>query len=376
MSSKYTAFICATILFVALFTFGSVKTFAQEGEPIVIDEVIAQANDGVITLSQLKREIEEAIEALKQTGKSEADARKEIEAKKGQLIIGLIDEILLMQRGKEMGLAEEVENEVNRRLLDIGAQQGIKTIEELYKQMRASGFDPEAIKYRFRVGVMTEMVLRNDVDAKTYWNPKEKELQEYYKKHEAKFKKPEVVSFSEIFLGFAGKSEADVMAKAQQIVAELRKGADFAKMATTYSERADENGVRIAPKTGGKVGTFTFEQLNPEFAKALKPVKVGGITDPIRIEVGVEILRVDERIAGSDQPLYEENRVREAILYERQESERKKYAENLRKEAYVKVAESYQPLVANLLATTTPNAATTAGKDKNKDKDKNKKNKN
>lgn len=375
MSSKYTAFIRATILFVALFTFGSVTTFAQEGEPIVIDEVIAQANDGVITLSQLKREIAEAIEALMQTGKSEADARKEVEAKKGQLIVGLIDEILIMQRGKEMGLAEEVENEVNRRLLDIGAQQGIKTIEELYKQMRASGFDPEAIKYRFRVGVMTEMVLRNDVDAKTYWSPKEKELQEYYKKHEDKFKKPEVVSFSEIFLGFAGKSEEEVMKKAEQIIAELRKGEDFAKMAATYSERA-ENGVRLAPKTGGKVGTFTFEQLNPEFAKALKPVKVGGITDPIRIDVGVEILRVDERIAGTDKPVYEENRVREAILYERQDGERKKYAETLRKEAFVKVSENYQPLVANLLSTTTPNAASTASKDKDKEKEKNKKNKN
>ena len=40
------------------------NVFAQEGEMTVIDEVIAQVNDDVITLSMLKRESRERIEAL------------------------------------------------------------------------------------------------------------------------------------------------------------------------------------------------------------------------------------------------------------------------------------------------------------------------
>ena len=49
-------------------------TFAQEGELQVVDEVIAQINDDVITLSMLKRETKERIEALKQSGMSEQQA--------------------------------------------------------------------------------------------------------------------------------------------------------------------------------------------------------------------------------------------------------------------------------------------------------------
>lgn len=372
MSFINPAFIRAAVIFVALFLFSSVTTFAQEGEPVVIDEVIAQANDGVITLSQFKREIAEQIETLMQLGKSKADAEKEVEGKKGQLIVILIDDILLMQKGKELGLSEDVEAEVNRRLLEIGRQQGINTIEELYKQMRASNVEPEAIKQRFRIGIMRDMVLSRDVDARIYFNLSDKELKEYFEKHPDKFKKQEEVKLSEIFLSFAGRNEEDVKKKAEQIVAQIRGGADFANLAATYSERTDQQGNRTAPKDKGFVGAFTLDQLLPLFVDAIKGVKAGGVTEPIKVDEGLEILRVDERIAGSDKPTFEENRVRQAIMQERAPQERKKYVENLRAESYVKIAKDYQPLVANLLASpTTPTAASTT--DKKKDKDKNKK---
>lgn len=374
MSFINPAFIRAAML-VALFSFCSFTAFAQEGEPIVIDEVIAQANDGVITLSQLKREINDNVRSLMEVEKiSEADARKKLEEKRGQLIVALIEEILLIQKGKEMGITEEVEAEVNRRLLEIAADQGIKTIEELYKAMTASNVNPEEFKQKYRAQVTREMVLRNDSDAKLYWGLSEKELKDYFAKHPEKFKKPEEVTLSEIFLGFAGRSEEDVMKKAAQIVEEIRKGGDFAKLAATYSERTDQQGNRIAQKTGGKVGTFKVSELVANFVAGVKNVKVGGVSDPIRTDEGVEILRVDDRIAGSETPTYDENAVRLAITQERASQERKKYLDNLKTEAYVKVSEAYRPLVASLLTTpTAPSAATTANKKKDKEKDKDKK---
>ena len=53
-------------LAIALILVFSANAFAQEGEMQVIDEVIAQVNDEVITLSMLKRETQARIEALKQ----------------------------------------------------------------------------------------------------------------------------------------------------------------------------------------------------------------------------------------------------------------------------------------------------------------------
>src|SRR5262245_20022065 len=90
---------------------------AQEGEPVVVDEVIAQVNDGIVTLSQLKREMKERVVTLKNNGMTEAQATAEVEKRKAELIATLINEQLLLQKGKELDFTQRVEDEVNKRML-------------------------------------------------------------------------------------------------------------------------------------------------------------------------------------------------------------------------------------------------------------------
>src|SRR2546423_15596282 len=90
----------------------------------VVDEVIAQVNDDVITLSMLKRETKERIEALKQSGMTEQQATEAVNKRQAELIATLINEKLLLQKGKELDLANDVEAEVNRRMLQIAQEQG------------------------------------------------------------------------------------------------------------------------------------------------------------------------------------------------------------------------------------------------------------
>ncbi len=68
----------------------------------VIDEVVVQVNDDVITLSRLKRETRERVEALKQNGMTEQQALAEATKKQPELIAILINEQLLLQKGKEL----------------------------------------------------------------------------------------------------------------------------------------------------------------------------------------------------------------------------------------------------------------------------------
>src|SRR5213595_2759680 len=89
---------------------------AQEGEPVVVDEVIAQVNDGVVTLSQLKCEMKERVDTLKQNGMTEQQANSEVEKHKAELIATLINEQLLLQKGKELDITPKVEAEVNKRM--------------------------------------------------------------------------------------------------------------------------------------------------------------------------------------------------------------------------------------------------------------------
>jgi peptidyl-prolyl cis-trans isomerase SurA len=334
-------FINSAIFLVAVLFFPVFSTFAQESEPVVIDEVVAQVNEGVVTLSRIKREMKDAIEGLVRQGKTPEAAKAEVESRQGELIANIINEELILQKGKELGV--DVESDINQRFLQIMKEQNIKTLEALKGEMRKAGLDPDELRESWRKQITRDYVMQREVDSKIYFGLSSKEIKEYYEKNKAKFSKPETVTLSEIFLSFAGRDEAAVMEKAKQLVAQLRGGADFAKLAIENSERPN------VKDTKGKLQTFKLAELNEMFAKPLKDVKVGGVTDPIKLDEGVEILRVDERQAASSESVFDDDEVRKAMTYERLPAERKKFMATLRKDSYIKISESYKPLVAPIL---------------------------
>jgi parvulin-like peptidyl-prolyl isomerase len=310
---------------------------------VVIDEVVAQVNDGVITLSRVKREMKDAINALVQAGKTEAVAKAEIESKQAELIANLINEELVMQKGKELGMDEDVDATINKRFLEIMKEQNVKTLDELYRRMRESNINPDEIRLVWRKQAMRDAVFNHDVDAKLYHGFSGKELQEYFDKNKQKFVKPETLTISEIFLGFAGRDETAVRAKARDLVQQLRQGADFEKLALENSERQD------IKTSKGKVGTFSFADLKDNVAIPLKGVKAGQVTDPINVDEGVSILRVDERVGASTDAKFNEDDVRRALTFERAPQEYKKYMMGLREDAYIKISESYRAMVSPVL---------------------------
>jgi peptidyl-prolyl cis-trans isomerase SurA len=348
VKSKFISLAIANIFVFAILTFVPSSTFAQESELQVVDEVIAQINDDVITLSMLKRESKERMDALRQSGMSQEEAAAEVSKRQPELIATLVNEALLLQKGKELDLSNEVEAEVNRRMLEVAKEQGIATIEKLDAAMRESGVDPVATRQTLRTEIMKQAVIQGEVDRKLFFGLTPDELKKYFDEHQDKFRKPESVTISEIFLSSAGKNEAEVKARALELVTQLRAGADFSKVAAANSER-EVNGVRSAPQNGGKVGAFEVPNLREDIANSVKNVKVGGVSDPLRTNDGYQILRVDERPPGSTTATFNENQVREAITIERGAARRDEYLQTLRNEAYIKISDNYRAAVAPLL---------------------------
>jgi peptidyl-prolyl cis-trans isomerase SurA len=338
---------------------------AQEGEMQVIDEVIAQVNDDVITLSMLKRETSERIEALKQNGMTEQQATEEVSKRQGELIATLINEKLLLQKGKELDLANEIEAEVNKRMLQIAQEQGINSIEKLYQAMRENKLDPDEVRRTMRTEMMKQAVFQQEVDRHVYLGFSSEEVKKYYEAHLDKFRKPESLKLSEIYLSTTGKDDAAVKARALELVSQIRAGADFGALAAANSER-EKNGQRTAPQDKGYVGEFDIPSLRDDLVAALKDVKAGGISDPIKTNEGYQILRVDSRSPAGATPTFNDNRVREAMLMERQPKERETYMQTLRNEAFIKITETYRASVEPLLKLNVPAAAKSTDKNENK----------
>lgn len=365
MKVKFISFAGMFLIALAILTATPSRALAQEGEMQVIDEVIAQVNDEVITLSMLKRETKERIEALKQSGMTEQQANEEVAKRQAELIATLINEKLLLLRGKEMDLSTEIEAEVNRRMLQIATDQGINSIEKLYEAMRQSGLNPDDVRRTMRTEMMKQAVLQQEVDRRVYLGFSGEEVKKYFDSHPDKFRKPETIKLSEIYLSTVGKDEAAVKARALELIAQLRAGADFAAVAAANSER-EKSGQRTAPQDKGYVGEFDVPSLRDDLTNLLKDVKAGGVTEPIKLNDGYQIIRVDTRTPGGTTPTFNDNRVREVMLGEVQAKERETYLQTLRNEAFIKVTEAYKAGVDPLLKIKAPVAAKGDDKDDKK----------
>jgi peptidyl-prolyl cis-trans isomerase SurA len=320
----------------------------EEGVPVVLDEPIVQVNGDVIMLSQLKRQNDEFREVLtKQRGLSPQEAEKQIAERQPEIIFNLINESLLMQKGKELPrLDEEIEAEVNREVLRVANQTGLKTLEELEAALRQEGLALSDIRDTLRRQYTRQAVLQREVDAKIFYGLTDAELRKFYDANRDKFQS---VTLSEIYLGLAGRSDADLQARAKQIVAQARGGADFGELAVKHSER-EEKGERVAPKTkgrledNGKPRWFLINDLNKQVAEAIKGLKAGGVSEPVKLEEGYLILRVNETDDS-----FKENFVRQMILTERSDKERDAYLRTLRQDAYIKPATGYKEVIQPLL---------------------------
>ena len=320
------------------------SVLAQETDEKVIDEVVAQVNEGVITLSRIKREAKAIVETDVQQGKSRAEAEKMVAEREGELIVNLINEELLVQKAKELGLEQDIETSLNQRFVQIMKQYNMRTLDELYREMEKQGVNPEDMRSVWRKQATREEVLRREVMSKEYWRPGSKELRDYFEKHKAQFTKPETVSVSELFIGFAGRDENAVRQKAKDLLRQLRSGVDFAKIVTENSDRPD------AATTKGKVPQpLTFGELDPKYAAVLKPLKAGEYTEPVEDETGITILRVDERSAASSESVFNENAVRMALVQEKAPEAQKKFMSSLRQDAYIKINDTYRPVVSPIL---------------------------
>jgi parvulin-like peptidyl-prolyl isomerase len=331
---------------IAFLILTNLSTFAQESEAKVVDEVVAQVNDGVITLSRLKREMKAAADSyVAENKKTPEQAKAEIDGKQGEMIANIINEELLLQKGKELnGIEADVQAQINQRFTGIMKQQNIKTLDALYKEMEKANISPDELREVWRKQITRDAVFQREVDSRVYGSFTSKAIKSYYEANKSKFTKPETITISEVFLSFAGRDEAAVREKAKQIVAQAKNGTDFGKLAEENSDRPD------AKTTKGKVAQpLNIKEMDERFVKPLQNVKAGGVTDPIEIEEGMEILHVDSRTQASSESFFDENEVRRTMTYEKLPEERKKYLTNLRAESYIKINEAYRPMVAPIL---------------------------
>jgi peptidyl-prolyl cis-trans isomerase SurA len=332
------------IRFLAVAFVLALSTTARAQEPELVNEIVARINNDIIT----RADYLEAIRAFKEEltrqmqGKSEAEITAEYERLKGNILDYMIDDLLLEQKAKELGI--DVEAEVNQQMLQIAKDNNLKTLAELEKVLREQGIDPETARGSMRKKIQQQYVVQREVLQPIYSRLSEKDRREFYEKHKDAFTTPGEVTLSEIFLPLEGHTADEVTQRAKRVVEELRAGMSFvdAVKANSLSSRASR-------AQDGKLGTFKPGELKDDIAAAISTLKVGEVTEPIRLQDGFQIIRVDDRKASTVVPFDNpevQNAIGRAATMERADDARKKFLQKLREEAFIEISKGYAPTQA------------------------------
>jgi parvulin-like peptidyl-prolyl isomerase len=249
----------------------------------------------------------------------------------------MIENLLLEQKAKELNI--DVEAEVNQRMKEIATENGLQSVLAFENELKKQGVDPEAARAQIRKGLQQQYVVQREVLSPIYQRLNDKDKRKFYDEHLDGFRTPGEVTISEIFLPLEGHTADEVDQRAKRLVAELRAGKGFADAAQEYSPAS-----RASRAQKGKLGTFKQGELKEDISAAISTLKPGDVTEPIRLQDGFQIIRLDERKPSTLRAFEDadvQNAIGRAATMERAEEARKKYMKKLRDDAFLEIAKGY-----------------------------------
>ncbi len=302
----------------------------------VVEEIVARVNDQVINKSDYQRADQELTSQAQQQGWSQ----QQLFEARHDLLRDLIDQQLLLSKGKDLGISGETET--IKRLDDIRKQNHLDSLEDLQKAAESQGVSYEDFKQHIKDGIISSSVIRDEVGR--HLNLSQTDVQKYYDAHKADFDSPEQVRLSEILIPTANPDDAAqveaAQKKADDLAAKLKSGSDFAQLAKS------ESGGPTAAQ-GGELGEFKRGQLAKVLEDQTFNLKPGEYTQPIRTKQGFVLLKVTEHTEGGVQPLKDvEPQVEDALYNQKMAPALRQYLTRLREEAYVEIKQGYEDSAA------------------------------
>jgi peptidyl-prolyl cis-trans isomerase SurA len=251
----------------------------------VIDSVYVIVNDEVIT----KREVDNRVAEITARLRAQNAQLPDPEDLRRQVVEAMITERSQLQLGKEMGVRVS-DTELDRAIGRIAESQKM-SVQEMRNQMEKEGMTFAQFREQIRNEIVMQRLVDHEVDSKIQVS--EAEIDTYMAAEKAAAAERVEMDIAQILVRIPENASPEQIAarkaRADEVARQLRTGADFAKMAATYSDAPDA-------LSGGAIGWRDPNRLPPVFANELRKMKPGQVTPVVRTSVGFHILKlINER---------------------------------------------------------------------------------
>ena len=306
-------------------------------EVVILEEIIAKVNGDIV----LRSEYDASLRDMRaQLGRDDqlTDEQKvqQLKERETNSLRDLIDNRLMIQRAKDLGLS--VEAQVLRQRDDIMRQYKIKTVDEFENWVvEETGQPAEDLMDRMRNNFLSQQVMGQEVGSRIVI-PRA-DIEAYYEEHKEEFVRSEGVHLLEIFVSTDGKTGADLETakkKAEDVHKRVQRGEPFREMAKRHSENEE------TAASGGDIGVWQRGQLRKEIEDVVFGANRGFISDLIDTGNGLLILRVEDKFREG-QATFEDSQeeIRNRLMVPKFQPAVREYLTGLRRDAYIEIRPGY-----------------------------------
>jgi len=316
----------------------------------VVEEIVARVNNEIVTHTEYIRSRDQLKQEIQQQDPANAD--RIFSEKQRDVLRDLIDQQLLLQKGKDLGITGDTE--LIKRLDEMRKQMNLETMEDLEKAAEAQGASYEDFKQTMRNQIITQRVIGQEVGSKLAMNKDDEK--KFYEQHRAEMEHPEQVRLSEILIApktpakpaasrdakpeppLEAETEAGLAAakaKAEDLLDQIHKGAKFEDLAKKYSDGP-------SAKEGGDLSYFKRGTMPKELDDKVFALKAGEVSDVIRTKQGyVILLAAEHQMAGIPSLKEAEPRIQDALYMQKLQPALRAYLTTLREQAYIDYKTGY-----------------------------------
>lgn len=304
-----------------------------------IEEIVAWVNNDVILKSEFetrKVAIREDLSAPQPRGRGLQGAQLESAfAEQSKLVLRqLIDEALILQQARDMGLSADTE--IIKTMDRLRQEQKLDSLEALEKAIVGQGYSLDDFKQNIKVQYLTSQVMQREVYPRVTVTMEE--VRKYYDAHIKDFDRPAGIRVREITLLTENRGPEQIEAqrkKAEEALAAVKKGDDFAETAAKYSESE-------SAQLGGDLGFYAKGELNPALEAITDKLEKGQVSDIIPVQGGFMIIKLDDKHSGGILPFeLAQKEIFDILWQQAVPPKMREYLTKLRTDGFVRIADGY-----------------------------------
>jgi len=300
----------------------------------IIEQILVKVNGEIFTKTELESR---QIAALRSMGRevdpSDARLREMLDEVTPDLMVNVVDEMLIVQRGRELGY-RLADDQFQSILESIKKDNKIESEEQFQAALKQENMSMADLRKQLERQMIVSRVQQNEVLGKI--GVSDDEARRYYDSHLGEFTSPQSITLREIFINVPGDGttinvgrDEEAREKAIKIRDRAVAGESFEKLAADISDAPSR-------ANAGLIGPLNLSDVSPDLRKLLTQMKVGQVSEVLRSAKGYQILRLESITAPETQSFEQAKQdISNKVFTDKRKAEFDKYLERLRNEAII-----------------------------------------